>query len=590
MATPIWFGTDDRPLFGVFHTPTDGRARAGAVICPPFDRDYMHAHYALRLLAERLAEHGVCVLRFDYDGTGDSAGGPQDPDRVAAWLGSVDAALDVVRAAGAETTVLIGMRIGATFAGAVAERRRDVDDLVLWDPVTSGKAYLSEQRALSALSFTESTDRDDGAVETPGMRFEAPTVEALRAVDLTKTVGPLAERVLVLPRPEKPLARLAKRLDQPHVEWSEVTGQAELMDTGSPNQVMPYDDIDRIAGWVSSAVPATSARLQPPEPAGAATIGRLDDGTAIVETPTALGPAGLFGVVTDVPGRTGGPTAVFLNVANEHRLGPARLWVDLARQWAASGIRSVRFDLSGLGDSPTRQADQPRFVTRAPESFDDVIDVCRAVSPDDPSNVVLFGLCASAYQALDSAFDVFPRGVVSINPILSFLPPELVTGDTLDPRRHVAIPRPSAMQAFRGDGKLAGLRKRFPRLAVRGRELSEMLEALTAARERRPAAWLKKLTDAGVDVLLICGDREARPIKLSGTTWSFRRLERTGRYRLDLIPGLEHALLITDQRADVRRRVTEYMHRLAVAGQAPGRPVPGRPTTAHPAPVGATAD
>ncbi len=108
---------------------------------------------------------------------------------------------------------------------------------------------------------------------------------------------------------------------------------------------------------------------------------------------------------------------------------------------------------------------------------------------------------------------------------------------------------------------------------------------MTAARERRPAAWLKKLTDAGVDVLLICGDREARPIKLSGTTWSFRRLERTGRYRLDLIPGLEHALLITDQRADVRRRVTEYMHRLAAAdGRAPGRPANG-----HPTPVGAAA-
>jgi hypothetical protein len=239
------------------------------------------------------------------------------------------------------------------------------------------------------------------------------------------------------------------------------------------------------------------------------------------------------------------------------------MWVELARQWALTGIRSFRFDLSGLGDSPIRHPGQGQFVTRAPEAFDDVVDACRALRPDDASDVVLIGLCASAYQALDSAFDVSPRGVVSINPVLSFLPPELATAGAIDPRRHAAIPRKSAIQAFHGDGRLSGLRTRFPRLALRAREFFETAEALMAAPEHRPVVWLKKLTAAGVDVLIICGVREARPIKLSGTIWSFRRLERTGLYRLDLIPGLEHGLLITDQRTEVRRRVTEYVYRLA---------------------------
>jgi alpha-beta hydrolase superfamily lysophospholipase len=562
-TTPIWLGTDDRPLLGFFHTPEHGMARAGVVVCPPFDRDYMHAHYALRILAERLADLGMCALRFDYDGTGDSAGGPGDPDRVTSWLGSVTAAIDVVRAAGASSTVLVGMRVGATFAGVVAERDGGLDGLVLWDPVVSGRAYLSEQRALSALSLNSPKDQADGSVETPGMLFDSTTARDLRSLDLSRTSGPLARKVLVLPRPDRETGRLAKRLDLPHVEWAEASGQAELMDVGSPNQLIPYDAIDRIGNWVSAIAPESSSPVRCPLPAGGAVVGRGTDGTPVVETPIFLGPSGLFGVLTDVPGRTAGPTALFLNVANEHRVGPARLWVDLAREWAAAGMRSFRLDLSGLGDSPTRRPDQRRFVTRAPEAFDDVVDASRALCPDDPSAVVLVGLCASGYQALDSAFDVRPRGVVAINPILSFRPPELVAGDAPDPRRHVAIPRTAATQAFHGNGPGAGLRHRFPRLGSRARDLSEVLEGLLAAPRRRPAVWLRELTGQGVDVLLVCGEREARPVRLSGSARSFRRLDRTGLFHLDLVPGLEHGLLIAEQRAEVRERVTQHVLRLS---------------------------
>ncbi len=153
-ATPIWFGPENRPLLGWFHSPPDGRARAGVVVCPPIGRDYLQAHYALRLLAEELAELGLCVLRFDYDGTGDSAGDDTDPDRVASWTASVRSALAVVRAMAPIPLSLVGMRVGAMLAAMVAESEEGIDSLVLWDPVVSGRAYLNEQRALSALSST----------------------------------------------------------------------------------------------------------------------------------------------------------------------------------------------------------------------------------------------------------------------------------------------------------------------------------------------------------------------------------------------------------------------------------------------------
>ena len=117
---PIWFGPEDRPLFGWFHGPAAGRARSGVVICPSFALEYIQAHYAVRLLAERLCSLGMCVVRFDYDGMGDSAGSSRDSKRVESWMASISSAVDVIRNTGVHAISLVGMRIGATLAANVA--------------------------------------------------------------------------------------------------------------------------------------------------------------------------------------------------------------------------------------------------------------------------------------------------------------------------------------------------------------------------------------------------------------------------------------------------------------------------------------
>ena len=95
---------------------------------------------------------GLAVLRFDYDGTGDSAGEETDPGRVDAWLSSVTAAVDELAATGVPRIGLVGIRMGGLFAAHAAAQRGGVDALVLWDPCTSGKAFLREQRMLRLLS------------------------------------------------------------------------------------------------------------------------------------------------------------------------------------------------------------------------------------------------------------------------------------------------------------------------------------------------------------------------------------------------------------------------------------------------------
>lgn len=70
------------------------------------------------------------------------------------------------------------------------------------------------------------------------------------------------------------------------------------------------------------------------------------------------GAGNLIGVLSEprVGGEVAGAPAVIMwNVGIHHRVGPYRIFTDTARRLARAGFSSLRFDVSGLGDSePTR--------------------------------------------------------------------------------------------------------------------------------------------------------------------------------------------------------------------------------------------
>ena len=118
--TQVWFGPESRPLYGWVSRPAGGVARGGAILCPPMGEEGRAAHRTFRRLAEELAGAGIVALRFDYDGTGDSAGLQDDADRVPAWLASIEAARQYLLDLGAPTVAAVGMRLGATLAAVQA--------------------------------------------------------------------------------------------------------------------------------------------------------------------------------------------------------------------------------------------------------------------------------------------------------------------------------------------------------------------------------------------------------------------------------------------------------------------------------------
>ena len=547
---PIWFGSEERPLFGMFQVPESGFARAGVVVCPPFGRDYLHAQYTLRCLGDEMTARGVCTLRFDYDGTGDSAGTGNEPQRVKSWLDSITAAVATMRASGVRSVFVVGMGLGATLAALVAEADGNIDGLVLWDPEPSGKAYLSRQRALSAISFNVPTMTTDGSVDAPGMMFDALTVTDLRELDLSN-LRKSRTRMLVLVRPDRDASRLQKRLRGDLIEWGEAIGHSRLIDDTS-KMVVPREAVDRIVQWVGTHAHHQPQLISVPGWTGPMSIPGPNGRAGVVETPVWVGDTGLFGIVAESSVRNAGPTAIFLSAANGHRVGPARTWVDLARRWAETGLRSIRIDFSGLGDSPLRHKEQQEFDWCAPEAFDDVEEVARWCSPSDPSDVILLGLCASGYQAIDSAFHLTPKGVVAIDPTVSFLPPEVRDGGSVDPRRRVVMGSSRLQERFRTDSPLARIRRTFPGLAWRAKMWR------TPSRQRS-AAWLQELDAVGSDVLIVSNEDWFRPIRYGASPRLLNQLEGRGRLRLAYLPELEHGLLIARQRLEVQDLVTEHV-------------------------------
>ena len=92
---------------------------------------------------------------------------------------------------------------------------------------------------------------------------------------------------------------------------------------------------------------------------------------------------------------------LFLNAGLLHKAGPNRLHVALARHLAANGFPSVRFDVSGLGDSPARGDGLPYHDSRLQEAT----AVMDYMQTRGVRRFVPIGLCSGADHAFRVAVD-----------------------------------------------------------------------------------------------------------------------------------------------------------------------------------------
>jgi alpha/beta superfamily hydrolase len=214
-----FFGSRTRALFGNTAAPSRP-SREGAVLCYPAVYEYNQSHWAFKKLQLSLARSGLHVLRFDYYGTGDSAGELED-GTLAGWEGDVRTALEeLAESAQVRSLSLVGMGLGAALAVRVA-RKAQLKTLVLWNPVISGSRYIDElfardeEENLHLLHGDRGVDRD----EAMGYPFSRSLRLALTSLDLLKEPVPKTKRVQIFSSHPSPLAdEYAQRLKQAGVD------------------------------------------------------------------------------------------------------------------------------------------------------------------------------------------------------------------------------------------------------------------------------------------------------------------------------------------------------------------------------------
>jgi alpha-beta hydrolase superfamily lysophospholipase len=386
------------------------------VLAPPVGFEARCARQALRSLAHELARHGFVALRLDYAGTGDSCGDFGDFAPDPQWLDDVASAVGYLRSSSIGSVSVVGMRLGALIASVAASRLGlDLASLVLWDPCESGRSYLRELRALESLRRENFLDSDGGAVETAEFLFPGDIVTSLRGIDLAETApSDMACRTLVVTRSKRPLSpRLRQHLELGKVDFETTDEQEALLDTLPFYAATPMATIERIVEWIAQS--GTTKTATPEFIVRPTTLIATRGTNNVVERATRLGPRQLFALISEPEHGAHGPWIVLFGGIHEDHNGPSRLWVELSRRWAASGLRCVRVDVTGMGESP-RPASEAPVQNFDPIWVDDALTLSVSLDPADPTNVVYIGMCSGGFLAIESALATRARGMCVVNP------------------------------------------------------------------------------------------------------------------------------------------------------------------------------
>ena len=245
----------------------------------------------------------------------------------------------------------------------------------------------------------------------------------------------------------------------------------------------------------------------------------------------------LSGIVTypDDPLR-GAPAVIFLTAGVIHRVGPNGLYARLCRELAARGIVTLRFDFSGVGDSPPRP-DHLVFskssILESQAAMDFLAETTGA------QRFVMAGLCSGAFAAVKAAgSDPRVSGAIVINA------QTLRDGDQNDFQayaanrsvvRHLINPR-TWLKVLDGTAQyggkvriltdyLAGAFRKGPR-AESARAIAAELHDLV--KRDLDLLFIYSKGDPGHDYFMLLGERE------------IERLTRTGRLHVEVISATDH--------------------------------------------------
>jgi hypothetical protein len=540
--------------FPVFlHAPAVPGPGLGVVICPPFGWEEMSSYRPRRAWAEHLAAEGVVALRLDLPGSGDAGGGPRDADRMAAWVDALQVSAAHLRArADVTRVVVIGIGLGGMLGLRAMERGAAIDDAVLWAVPARGRNLLRQMTVFARMEAETRVDGGDadepdptvpeGALAVGGYLLNAQTCEDLRALDLRALeLDRAAERRVLL------LEQDGIRVDAALAERLEALGVAVTVRPARGFGRMliepqfaraPQEVFAEVSAWLA-ALPAGAgpapAPASVPAVSGELLLEAALDSRAVREHFIVLPhPDGdMIGVVSAPVGDRLDVLGVLIG-GTGHRIGPNRMWVEMARRWARQGVATVRLDLTGVGDAGgERPPDVPALYRDVyGRQVRDALAMLQDQGFGGPA--VSVALCAGAYWAVQAS-------LASERPVVPFMlnPGALVwdeTGHASRMRRHYRqrlLRRSTWVGLFRGRVSLTNAPRAFLR-GVRDAVVQRRRPSLPTGKPI--SAVLDSLRERRTPALVVFAGREPMLDEFVAEG-ILQDLERWPQLSVDVIPG-----------------------------------------------------
>jgi hypothetical protein len=195
-------------LFHALHMPAE--SASAWIFCNPFLEEKVFSHSVYVEFARFLSSNGHAVIRFDYEGDGDSEGDIRDMD-LASWTSDAEDMAGVMRSRIPDVPLnFFGLRFGAIVA-ALATRGAGGRGMLLWDPVLEGERYFDECLKINLTTqlatYKKVVDdrkqmlarlRDGGTVNISGYEIGKGMYESLASSRLPHDVRPGEHDVSVI--------------------------------------------------------------------------------------------------------------------------------------------------------------------------------------------------------------------------------------------------------------------------------------------------------------------------------------------------------------------------------------------------------
>ena len=141
---PAFISGSKGELFALHYQPVERYDETRClIIASSFAEEMNRCRYMQTLLAQAITQQGMALLVVDPFGTGDSQGEFEEADWQQ-WINDTITASNYASHLGYDQQSMLGIRVGALLAAAAAENLAKLQQLVFWQPVTSGKVALNQ--------------------------------------------------------------------------------------------------------------------------------------------------------------------------------------------------------------------------------------------------------------------------------------------------------------------------------------------------------------------------------------------------------------------------------------------------------------